>query len=248
VDAVDGAGSLSQQRCSEARRTGGFTLLEILVAATITSIILLTIYGSFHTVLKSVERVDKDQARLRIADFLTTHFEENLSGAYLPNADRFGQNVVFIGENREAADGRPIDTLTFFTNASRMGGGALPGDTKQVAYGLVEEEDECYTLTVFEKPRLLMPLTEDEASELTPGGASWTVPMASLDFAYFDGADWMDSWNSASEGRLPLAVKIEARFVEKRFEVFAERLGIQEPVLVMIVSIPLGISTETLGE
>ena len=248
MDAVSRARLLTRHGRSRQTPTAGFTLLEILIAVSIASVVVLTIYGSFRAVLTGVERVDKDQARLRIADFLITHFEENISGAYLPSVGPMAQGIEFIGENREAADGRPIDSLTFFTTAGRMGGGALPGDTKQVAYGLAEEEDGWYRFNVYEKPRLLLPVTEDQNNELPSEGASWTIPMASLDFKYYDGEEWFDSWNSSSEGRLPVAVKIEARFVEKRFEAFAQKLGIQEPVLVMVVSIPLGISNQMLGE
>ena len=182
------AGLRACYRRSILPRAHGFTLLEILIAVSILSIITLTLSVSFSTVLNSVERVDKDQTLLRIADFLVTHLEDSISGAYLPAVGPVGTGVEFIGKNVEDMDGRPLDFLTFYTTAARMGGGALPGDTKRVTYALVEGDDGQYVFTVREKPRLLQPMTGD-GGDRPPNEATWAVPMASLDFKYFDGSE-----------------------------------------------------------
>jgi hypothetical protein len=211
------------------------------MAVSILAIISVTLYASFSSVQKSVERIDKDLVLLRVADFLVSHFEQNISGAYLPSFGA-GQGVEFIGDNVEGLDGRQIDSLTFYTTAARMGGGALPGDTKQVSYGLMADQDQRYTFVVYEKPRLLRPVTYEEGGAEWSLEPSWAVPMASLDFQYYDGQEWLDAWNSGAMGRLPLAVKIEIHFVEQEFEWFMDKVGMQKPVLIMVVSIPLGYS------
>ena len=234
------------------REEPGFTLLEIMVAVTILSVIALVVLSSFRSVLNSVERVQDEQTQLRIANFLVTHFEENISGAYMPGTGnltggRFDDFMArggggFVGEDQEI-DGRPADTLTFYTTAARMGGGALPGDTKRVSYALREDEDGRYRLLVYEAPYLLLPMTgEDEEVDTTT--ASWSVRMASLDFKYFDGAEWVDSWKSAQMG-LPCGVRIEAHFVEEELRWLMDEAGAKEPVLIMVVNIPLGQPRQT---
>ena len=44
--------------------------------------------------------------------------------------------------------------------------------------------------------------------------------------------------------RLPYAVRIEAHFVEEKFEFFMDEIGMEKPVLVMVVSIPLGLAQQ----
>jgi hypothetical protein len=198
-------------------------------------------------VLNSVERVRNEQELLRIADFLVTHFEKNLSGAYLPPPSVAGQDASFVGYDQDIG-ARAVDSLTFVTTAARMAGGALPGDTKQVTYALEEVDTDTYLFTVSEQPRLLLARSGLEQGTDSPA-ASWSVPMASLDFKYSDGTQLYDLWNSAEMGRLPSAVYIEARFVtEETAQLMAARGMGKPPVLSMVVGIPLGLSVQGEGE
>jgi hypothetical protein len=221
------------------------------------SIVLVIIYTSFSAVLNSVERARKEQTELRTANFLVTHFQENISGAYLSFGDTVlpgktaqqggleVQSGSFVGEDQET-DGHPADTLTFCTTATRMGPGALPGDTKQVTYSLMEGANDNSVFTVYESPRLALPMTTagDESGSAT---ASWSLPMARLDFKYFDGTDWLESWDSGKTGALPCGVKIEAHFLEKELSLLADQAGAKEPVLIMVVKIPLGLRNQRIG-
>jgi len=224
----------------------GFTLMEVLIAASILSIVAVILYGSFSTVLNSVERVRNEQELLRIADFLVTHFEKNISGAYLPPPSVGMQDASFVGTDDEI-DGRPADSLTFVTTAARMAGGALPGDTKQVTYALKEIEDDLCVFTAHEKPRLLLARTarQEEADSVA---ASWSVPMASLDFKYSDEGELYDSWDSREMGKLPSAVNIVVRFVTEEMEQATEAMAVQNTSITMQVAIPLGLVTRMEGE
>jgi prepilin-type N-terminal cleavage/methylation domain-containing protein len=225
-------------------RAGGFTLLEILIAISIFAVIALILYRSFSSVLNSTGRVRTEREQLRIADFLVTNFEKNISGAYLASPGVGMRTAAFVGEDIDI-DGRSADMLVFYTNAERMAGGALPGDTKRVIYSLQEVADGFYAFTVREEPRLLLSTGGGEEGA-KPRRALWTVPMSTLDFKYFDGAEFHDSWNSTQMGRLPCAVQIEAHFLPKELEWAMEEGGVK-PVLTMVVSIPLGLSERVGG-
>ncbi len=227
-------------------RATGFTLIEVLIAASILSIVAVILYGSFSTVLNSVERVRNELELMRIADFLVTHFEKNISGAYLPLPTVGLQTASFVGTDQEV-NGRPADSLAFVTTAARMAGGALPGDTKEVVYGLIEIDDGLYAFTASEKPRLLLPRTGwDQAGDSIT--ASWSVPMASLDFKYSDEGQLYDAWDSGEMGKLPSAVHIEARFVTEEIEQALDKMGVQKTAITMVVAIPVGPATRMEGE
>jgi len=220
--------------------------MEVLIAASILSIVAVILYGSFATVLNSTERVRNEQELLRIADFLVTHFEKNISAAYLPPPSVGMQDASFVGIDEEIG-GRPADSLTFVTTAARMAGGALPGDTKQVTYALTEVEDNLCVFTAHEKPRLLLVRTDRE-QEGESVAASWSVPMASLDFKYSDEGELYDSWDSAEMGKLPSAVHIVVHFVSEEIEQAMDAMGVQTTSITMHVAIPLGIVTRMEGE
>jgi len=238
--------NLTYRSCQQRKpgRPAGFTLLEILIAISIFAVIALILYRSFSTVLNSTERVRTEREQLRIADFLVTHFEKNISGAYLASPGAGMRTTAFVGEDLDI-DGRSADILVFYTNAARMAGGALPGDTKRVTYSLQEVADGFYAFTVREEPRLLLPSAGREEGA-APRRALWMVPMSTLDFRYFDGVEFHDSWNSMQMGRLPCAVQIEAHFLPKELEWAMEEIGVK-PVLAMVVSIPLGLSERVGG-
>jgi len=224
---------------TKARRASGFTLLEVLIAASILAVVSLILYRSFASVLNSTERVRDERELMRIADFLVTHFEKNISGAYMASPGTALQTVAFIGQDQDI-EGRSADTLLFYTNAARMAGGALPGDTKRVRYSLEGVDGGFNVFTMHEQPRLMLP-TAGERQRSGPPGALWAVPMTSLDFKYFDGNELYDSWNSVEMGRLPCAVQIEAHFLPEELEWAMAESGVR-PVLALVVSIPLGLS------
>jgi hypothetical protein len=76
---------------------------------------------------------------------------------------------------------------------------------------------------------------------------SWSVPIRTVDFTYFDGLEWVDEWDSQLGGRIPWCVRIRINFArtdaqldeEKR-----ERIDILEyPDFDMVVPLPAGLGT-----
>lgn len=147
-------------------RARGFTLIEILVAVTLLVMVLGIVYGSYSSVVLSVERTRDASERLKAMQFLVRGFSQNLAqategwspgSAYRPysagGGDSGGQNNAtsaanagdmrfpFMGELNRGADGT-IDSLSFGSTAPMIGGGQLPGQMKMCTYRLEKEKNE----------------------------------------------------------------------------------------------------------
>lgn len=80
-------------------------------------------------------------------------------------------------------------------------------------------------------------------------GPEWSVPISSLDLAYFDGEEWQEEWDSIAMGRLPWCVRIRINYARTDAEQNADRtagLSVEEdPDYEGIIPIPLGVGTTT---
>lgn len=141
--------------------SGGFTLIEVMVAITILSIILAMIYASFSSVVLSVEDAREESEKLRTKQFLARSLTENLAQAlegwspgaayrtFDPNTaggaqggqiDRGVMRYQFIGSNESGPNG-PQDTMSFASSAPMAGAEALPGQIKLVSLQLQEDTE-----------------------------------------------------------------------------------------------------------
>lgn len=261
-------------------RRAGFTLIEVLIAISILSVIVLVLYASFSSVTNTMEaaRVSSEEMRLRM--FLQRSFRSNLMSIY---TDRSMENELFrfVGIDDESRDG-PNDSLRFASINTLMGGQALPGDLKEVRYGTIggeegefnpidfsaDEEallDDQRKLEALETPLFgsnaqeldeetgFLKPPEDGESSLgiaeTPmyEAPSWSVPIRTVDFTYFDGLEWVDEWDSQLVGRIPWCVRVRINFArteEQLEEEKRDRLDILEyPDFDMVIPLPPGLGT-----
>jgi prepilin-type N-terminal cleavage/methylation domain-containing protein len=152
-------------------RTRGFTLIEILVAITLLTIVLAIIYGSYSAVVMGIERTQAENERLKTSMYIARAFTENLAqategwspgSAYRTASTGVGSstdgqtpqpaagNATAASSDRgemrfpftgEAGRGRSLDQLTFVSTAPMTGGGTLPGQVKLCTYR-VENDHE----------------------------------------------------------------------------------------------------------
>jgi len=87
----------------------------------------------------------------------------------------------------------------------------------------------------------------DEAAEalgIEYESPAWTVPIQSVDITYFDGEEWIDTWDSLAIGHLPWSIRVRLNFARTDEELEADRkegIDIEEdPDFDLIVPIPLG--------
>jgi len=166
----------------------GFTLLEILLAIVLASLLLSSIYGVFTAVGTATERVEKQATGLHLARVLTTRLNRELLGLIIENS--FYGTALAGGMN-----GRGEPFLDMLTSSS---GDPGPG-THRVSYRLAADQDDRMTLWRAESAAN----SSNEASEerLAQG-------IERLEFNFYDGQQWREDWNSLEDG-WPVLVRVE---------------------------------------
>lgn len=74
---------------------------------------------------------------------------------------------------------------------------------------------------------------------------SWSVPIRTIDFSYYDGTDWVDEWDSQLLGRLPWCVRIRINFARTDQQLEEEKREgldiVENPDFDMVIPLPSGI-------
>lgn len=171
-----------------ARHAAAFTLIELMISASLMALILASAYLCLNAALsgqKLIEpRADVIQ-NARVAMALMT--------ADLRNACPLSKDIDLLGMHRELGS-VTADNLDFGThNYTPLRPGE--GDFCQVSY-FVDREPQSGQLSLWRRrnPRIgLDPLSGGSREELARG-------VAGVRFAYYDGLDWYNSWGDV-EGR-----------------------------------------------
>jgi general secretion pathway protein J len=193
--------------------TGGFTLVELLLATAIFAMLAAALYSVFHGALRLRENAEvvlaKDRPQRYVAAILARDFRNMLPPAGVLAGD-------MLGENYEEG-GASLDSIEFFTSTGVVADSAPWGDMQQVSYYLEEPEEEedagtgAYDLIRVAR-RNLLPSSEDEEED---NQERLLHHVASLDLTYFDGEAWQESWDSsAQDNALPEAIGLRLDFVD----------------------------------
>jgi len=198
------------------RKDEGFTLVEVLLAFFIFSIIFITIYTSYSGTFRTINMTENRMALYRKAAIVLEKISEDLQSAYISllPLNSFGEpseNTRFLGEDKDI-NGQDADILSFFSRVSPLfENGTEAATGLLISYSVIQgtEEDE-----------LVLMRTEasefaDEADEL--GGLIVSDSLQSVNFVYYDdNGDTHEEWDSDSEqfnGRLPRMVSVALEFI-----------------------------------
>lgn len=182
-------------------RESAFTLLELLVAMTIMSIIGVSLYTSLHLAFKAKDSAEAAVEKARALEIAMSLIKEELISAMPPSGVLAG---AFEGEDEQDADGDDADTLSFYSSDHVPDEDEIACDVRKVEIGMEAREgsDEKVIIRGI-TTNLLSPKTLDPDEEILCGG------VASLNFRYYDGSDWQDDWDSGdNDNTLPEAVEI----------------------------------------
>ncbi|HTE05661.1 MAG TPA: prepilin-type N-terminal cleavage/methylation domain-containing protein, partial [Planctomycetota bacterium] len=89
----------------------GFTLIEVMVALSIMSLIMVALYTTLNMALRTRDQLEIDAQVARLGPQILDLVENDLRRAWLMNIDG---DKVFLGETR-TVNGEPADSLTFLT-------------------------------------------------------------------------------------------------------------------------------------
>jgi type II secretion system protein J len=200
-------------QCSTTRQ-GAFTLIEVLLALGIFAIVLVAINTAFFAAIRLRQRTSEvlDQS-LPINQFIGV-LRRDLQNALPPggvlagdfNSDGPSGLKAGLRKNMVAGGGQ-TGGLDFFTSTGALSDDSPMGDIQEVNYQLKEPEirGQSYGRDLVRSVTRNLLATTTQATEEHRLASN----VESLDFSYFDGLQWRDSWNtSTGDSGLPSAVRV----------------------------------------
>ena len=181
-------------------RRAGFTVLEVLVAIVVTSVVALLAYGTARTGIDTGERLERYRTRVESEAILRALLADALR--HPPEQGGAAMNdVLFALDDRTNSDGLPLDALLFYTR-----GAAAPLGASDTWTVILEPSDD--GLRVRALPADSGTVAAIDA--VWPGihGFNVRVLGRSADSV------WISQWDVA--GRVPAAVALE--FLNERGE------------------------------
>lgn len=197
-------------------QSSGFTLLEVLLALTILAVIATTIYGSFSTTGRNVERAEEVRDGTDMARTLVARLTNDIANACIIGGM---SETFFYGRKFETEEKKQrFDSihLTTLTNWRRPDSKEM--ELWEVGYFFKERPDGT--------GRVLMRKEKRELSKDPPpreGGVDYelTDAVQALRLRYYNGAKWTDEW---TQGGQPKAVDIVLTLADGR--VYATKVNI----------------------
>lgn len=201
----------SFRRPPSASRLRGFTLLECLAATAMFAVLMGAMYSVFHGALRlrenAYETFEADLPR----DYVVAMIKNDLASTVAPVGLLAG---AMIGEKQEMG-GFHLDRLEIHTASGTVNDADPWGDIQNVQYYLEQPQDptqqtnaNSYDLVRAVTRNLLASTEEEPQQERLLRG------VRGLEFLYYDGEDWQDSWDSTTqENETPSAVSVRIDFL-----------------------------------
>ncbi len=170
----------------------GFTLIEMLVAVTVSALLLTTTYGIVTSVSRTRDRLSAESEGFHLARVLSERLARELRGAYY-SATTAGS--LFAGGLDE--NGAPFLELATTAATPASGGSGIV----VVRYRLSEEVGGEKVLLRDEYPLNSKPTSERPEQRLATG-------IENLQFRFRRGTDWQPEWRSDEQAGLPDLVEL----------------------------------------
>ena len=117
---------------------GGFTLLELLVAITLVTIVTFSLFASLQIAFRAKARAEAAVEPGRTAELAIELLRADVESSLPPNGILAGE---FIGTDNQDERGLASDDLVFYTNSEVTDRGQSIGDTKRVELLVLAEAD-----------------------------------------------------------------------------------------------------------
>lgn len=182
----------------------GFTLLEVLLAVGILSIVVAAIYGGFSTMSASVQNAETRRDATDLARTLVAKLSDDITNAYynpsMPETIFYGK-----GTDATAEEGLRLDSISLTTLTNWRRPDSKEMNLWEVGYRIEAQPDNTGKLLIRREKRELV-----KESPPLEGGTDLVVTdrVEALRLRYFNGITWGDEWDSRSRRMLPKAVEI----------------------------------------
>lgn len=190
------------------KNNSAFTLLELLVAMALMTIIASSLYVSLSIGFKAKESSETATDLSRSGQITMEILKQEIMAALPPNGLLAGQ---FNGLDETDDEGRDADTLKFYSVNHNPGDDETASDIRKIELALIIPEDS-------EEQTLVRSITTNLLPPQTPDPVEETIcrDVRALNLRYFDGYEWQDEWDSIDNGdSLPQAVEITIELGEK---------------------------------
>jgi len=179
-----------------------FTLLEIIVAIALMDMIALSLYSSLYITSRAKRSVTEAIGPYRNLAPVFSELRRDLQAALQPNGVLAGG---FVGQSLTIGQHQDGDILQFCSASWWPHDGQVAGNVVQVSYEVTfDTELQENVLVRSTTTNLLSSKTVDDPVSEVIGRR-----IKSFNLRYFDGYDWLDSWDStAVDNMLPMAVEI----------------------------------------
>jgi type II secretion system protein J len=199
-------------RFQQLAQTGGFTLIEILLAVGIFAIVLFAMNTVFYSALKLERAISRSVDERTALNHAFAQLRRDLRGAVPPMTNSYLLPRDFLvtgGSGRLAAE--QLGTLEFYTTTGRISDLEPWSELQRVRYELVAPTDpgrRGQELVRIVSRNILATATEQETEQLL------VRDVESLEFECFDGATWSSAWDTtAADVGLPQAVRVRVLLV-----------------------------------
>lgn len=182
------------------RRTRAFTLLEMLVALALMSVLATALYASLHIAFRAHRSAIAAIEPVCTAALALELVRRDLEAALPPTGVLAGS---FYGlDETDESTGAAADTLMWYASAGRATEGASDIVKLELAVTDTDKTGE-RALVRRVTTNLLAPKAQEPTEEILCRG------VVAFNLAYFDGTSWYDTWDSGSQDNiLPLAVDV----------------------------------------
>lgn len=186
----------------------GFTLVELMLAILILSIMMSIVYGVVVSTVTAAKRVEEITAASEVGPAILTRIRADLEAAFLPKEGEY-----FVGLKKPGA-GNDRDRVDLVSSDVAYGS---ENDVEEAKFHSINEVG----YQVLESTKIqgvgILYRREDYFIDADPlkGGRLTELydRVRSFSLRYYDGKEWRPDWSSKAQKGLPKAVEIELKIL-----------------------------------
>ncbi len=209
----------------ERQRSGAFTLLEVLIATAAFAIVLAAINAVFYSAVRLRNRAAEATDRVLPLEHTLAILKRDLANIVPPGGTLFGalQSTPTTSQAGQSASALLNNTAAsipgqsspqFYTTTGIIDETSPFADVQKVFYFLAGSTNGNVGKDLFRSfTRNLLPALVDQ-----PVQQPLLSGVQSINFLFFDGSQWRDTWDSttAQQAKLPQAIKVQIALAGER--------------------------------